>query len=86
MMRLRCMERRYLMFTYFLQASILKEYEIVMGNDILITIQVPERTANRHSNGYVISQGYILFNMGNYFRVEEYNHEEQRLTISLLEF
>lgn len=43
------------MFTYFLQASIEEEYEILMGNDILLTIRVPESTANKHSNGYVIS-------------------------------
>ena len=78
------MEGRYLIFTYFLQASVEKIYEIVMGNDILITIRIPESTENRHSNGYVINQGKIMFNLGNYFRVEEYNHEEQKLTISLL--
>lgn len=83
-MRLRCMEGRYLIFTYFLQANVEKIYEIVMSNDILITIRIPESNANRHSNGYVINQGKIMFNIGNYFRVEEYNHEEQKLTISLL--
>lgn len=78
------MEGRYLIFTYFLQASVDEEYDIAMWNDILITIRVPEPTENRHSNGYVMNQGKIMFNLGNYFRVEEYNHEEQKLTITLL--
>lgn len=55
-----------------------------MGNDVLITIRIPESTASKYCNGYVINLGKIMFNLGNYFRVEEYKHDEQRLTISLL--
>lgn len=49
-------------------------------------INVPPISSNRYSNGYIANEKTIMFNIGNYYKIDKFNKKTLSIELSLLEF